>query len=341
MVSSVLRPLNVAAVAALALALGLVFWQLPTPYWFDEANTIAYVRQPVRRMLQLVAHDFAPPAYYLVLQGWVRVFGDGEVATGSLSLVFAMFALYLTYSFGRALGGAEVARTAAVLFGVSAAFIFSASETRMYAMLMALAVAAAWGSYGLLTDGRWRWALLLLMALLAGSATHYAFWFFALGLPVAFAVSRGLRGRGPGLRRFGVTWWLGAVGISLLLPLLVVQLRGWYFTPEPKWVDQHPLTWQFLWRVPGELILTPADDWPWWLAAVVGAAVLLVAGRGLIGSWRSIPAPAALLLVMIAFPLFVLVGLNVQVPRYAVAVAPLMSLLLAVGVHRFRPAWRP
>ena len=41
--------------------------------------------------------DGSPPLYYLLLHGWMAIFGETEAATRALSLVFALVAVPVAY----------------------------------------------------------------------------------------------------------------------------------------------------------------------------------------------------------------------------------------------------
>src|SRR6185436_1082752 len=71
------RPMVVLGVLAI-LALGVVVrFVCRSDLWADEALSVAIARLPVDRILSALRHDGAPPLYYLLLHGWMRVFGTG------------------------------------------------------------------------------------------------------------------------------------------------------------------------------------------------------------------------------------------------------------------------
>lgn len=89
-----------------------------------------------------------PPTYYVLLQWWMRLFGDSEAALRSLSVACNVAALPLVFLLSRQLTGRREALVAALLFALSPIGLNFAQEARVYAMtlppaaLVLLAVAA-------------------------------------------------------------------------------------------------------------------------------------------------------------------------------------------------------
>jgi hypothetical protein len=86
--------------------------------------------------------DGAPPLYYLLLNGWMSLFGNSEVATHTLSLLFALAvvptALWAGWSPLRASNGLGVRRP-----GRLNPFLATyANETRMYTLVALLVMVA-------------------------------------------------------------------------------------------------------------------------------------------------------------------------------------------------------
>src|SRR5580700_5651505 len=61
--------------------------------WLDEALTVDRARLPVSQIAESVKHDGAPPLYYYLLHFWMRVFGQSDLATRSLSGVIGVLTL--------------------------------------------------------------------------------------------------------------------------------------------------------------------------------------------------------------------------------------------------------
>lgn len=57
-------------------------------YWRDEAFSVLLASKNLKEIIALTIKDIHPPLYYLLLNIWIRLFGDAEHITRSLSLLF-------------------------------------------------------------------------------------------------------------------------------------------------------------------------------------------------------------------------------------------------------------
>jgi hypothetical protein len=136
-----LRPVE-AAVVAVAVATGLVlrFWT-HSHLWLDEALTVDIARLPLGDIGAALRQDGHPPLYYVLLHGWMDVFGQSDIAVRALSGVFAVIALPLGWLAGRRAGGPRAGWAFVVLLSLSPFAIRYGTETRMYSLLMVLVLA--------------------------------------------------------------------------------------------------------------------------------------------------------------------------------------------------------
>jgi mannosyltransferase len=82
-----------------------------------------------------------PPLYYILLAGWMRVFGTSEQAIRSLSVAASVLALPLLYLLGRELGTRSQALLGSLLFALSPFALYFAQEARAYALTLIPATA--------------------------------------------------------------------------------------------------------------------------------------------------------------------------------------------------------
>ncbi|MGH9025376.1 MAG: glycosyltransferase family 39 protein [Acidimicrobiia bacterium] len=132
-----------------AIAAGVVLrFVTRSELWLDEALTVNVASLPIDEISDALRQDGAPPLYYVLLHGWMEVFGTGNFAVRALSGVFGVLTIPAMWFAGRRLGGRHadervrqvVATTAVVLFATSPFAIRYATETRMYALVMLLVV---------------------------------------------------------------------------------------------------------------------------------------------------------------------------------------------------------
>lgn len=171
------RPLRV--IATLAVIVGVLLrLYTRSELWLDEALTVHIAELPLRELPDALRRDGAPPLYYVLLHGWMRVFGDGNVAVRSLSALFSVATLPLLMRAGRRVGGPVVGWAALALLATSPFAIRYATEARMYS-LVALLVAAGWLAVTNALESRRR-VHLAAVGLCAGALllTHY--WSFYL-----------------------------------------------------------------------------------------------------------------------------------------------------------------
>lgn len=124
--------------AAVAVAAALVLSRR-TGLWLDEAQSVAIARLPLSGLVDALRTDGSPPLFYVLLHGWIRLFGTGDVAVRSLSAVFAV----ATVPVAVAAAQRTLGRRAGLLAGavvVSAPFFYRyATEARMYSLVVLLA----------------------------------------------------------------------------------------------------------------------------------------------------------------------------------------------------------
>jgi mannosyltransferase len=112
-----------------------------TNLWLDEANSWLLAKYPVRELLANLRTSPGSPLYFLLLHGWVRVFGDSESALRALSLIVSLALVPLTYALGARVLGRRAAFMGTLLLAVSPLQLYFAQEARVYMMVAVLATA--------------------------------------------------------------------------------------------------------------------------------------------------------------------------------------------------------
>ena len=95
-----------------------------------------------------------PPTYYLLLRGWIAVWGDSATALRSLSAVAGILCVPVAYLLGTELGGRRQALASALLFALCPTSIYFAQETRVYALFMLAASLVLWAAAVFQRDGK-------------------------------------------------------------------------------------------------------------------------------------------------------------------------------------------
>ncbi|HET9690007.1 MAG TPA: glycosyltransferase family 39 protein [Acidimicrobiales bacterium] len=343
--------LAVAGVAGVVLR----FW-CPSALWLDETLSVNIAKLPLTRIPGALAHDGAPPLYYVALHLWMEVFGRSDAAVRSLSGLVSVGTIPLFWRAGHRLGGRPVAWAALVL-GVASPFAIEyAATARMYSLMV------LWGVVGLLAVTRalatpTRRNLVAVGAVTAAMLyTHY--WAtFVVAVTGGWLLWRIWReGRGVPIRadQPGTRPVFGAMvlGSLLWLPWAPVFVYQTLHTGTP-WTSA---------AGPADLLGIFGDyagPGPWGLLlayCLFALAALGIFGRraeatAATGGRRAVllvtrpnPAIASVAAVLAGvLVLAVVAGAAAQaafVARYAAVVLPLFLLVVATGVGLFEPRVR-
>ena len=323
----------VVVATVVAIGVGLRFFAR-SDLWLDEALTVNVARLPLSRLPEALRHDGAPPLYYVLLHGWMRVFGTGDFAVRSLSSVCSVASLPLAWMAGRRVGGRTAAAGTLVVVASSPFAIRYATEARMYSLVGLLVLAGFLALSKALqkpTAGRLVAIGLVTAALLL---SHYwaVYLLAATGLALVPLARRGPRREAA--RRVLVAMAGGGVVFAPWLPVFVYQARHtgtpWAYPPNPV-----------------SIIDTLSDyagghRWlaPFLLLMLLGLTALGVFGRSIDGHHVELDLrtrPRARPLAVAAFGtmgLAVVAGMVTHagfVTRYTAVVFPLVALLAGLG----------
>jgi hypothetical protein len=189
-------------------------------FWIDEGISVGVAHHHWTSIPHVLRQDGSPPAYYLLLGLWIRVFGDGERATHVLSLVFALACIPLSYAAGRSVFNRTTGLVCAVLVALDPYLTYYAQETRMYTMEAFFSILVAWAYVNGILRGSRAWSVALALSLAALLYTHNWALFVCAGLAATtLIVAR------SHWRRFALV----AVGVAVLyapwLPTLLYQVQ--------------------------------------------------------------------------------------------------------------------
>ncbi len=327
-----------AAVGVVALGV-LVRFVTVSHLWLDEAQTVAIAALPLGELAEALRRDGAPPLFYVLLHGWMEVFGTGELSTRFLSGIFAVAALPLTWLAGRRLGGTRVAWAAVLLLASSPFAVRYATEARMYSMVVLLVLVGYLAVMELLERPSSRRAAagvgLVTGALLL---THYwsLYLVFVVGLTLVAVARRGVGTSRAGARRGLVAMAVGSLAFVPWVPSFLYQLQH---TGTP-------------WGGPGKLrtvfdTITSFAGGYWDPGLVLGAiyfslTALALMGRALDGrrieiDLRTRPPGRHLFVVgfgtLVVAILATVIGRSAFAIRYASVVFPMALLLVALGTE--------
>ncbi len=204
--------------------------------WIDEANSVIIAQENPSGLIERLRFDSNPPAYYLLLHGWIRTFGDSAVAVRSLSVLFGACLVAGVFLFARRFFSFRVAAMASLLICLSPIQVVWSQQARMYTLLPLLGLVSMWFLWKAVFEGTIRsLAGYVLTTLLCLYVHNYAFYL----LPAHFLFlvwSGALRAR-PGV--WAICGLCIVAGYAPWLPTVLTQLqnKGHYSWFIPIWED--------------------------------------------------------------------------------------------------------
>jgi mannosyltransferase len=212
--------LPVALTLLTALSLFLRSRELNAGLWIDEGISVGIAHHHWSSIPGLLNQDGSPPAYYMLLGLWIRLFGDGERATHTLSLIFGLGCVPLAFALGRAVFDRTTGVVCAVIAALDPYLTYYAQETRMYELEAFLSLVVTYAYVQGVLRGRRAWAIAFVPAVDLMVYTHNWALFACVGLAVATAVVARER-----LKLFALV----AAGVAVLylpwVPTILSQVR--------------------------------------------------------------------------------------------------------------------
>lgn len=320
------------------------------PLWLDEALSVNIARLPVSKLADALRHDGHPPLYYVLLHGWMRLAGTGNLAVRSLSGLLSVATLPLAYLAGRRLGGQRLAWGTVVVLALSPYFLRYGSETRMYSLVILLVFAGFLLVSAPLASGAetvvswWRAGGVTLVTAALLWSHYWSMWLVAaVGALVAVRIAQTRRRHGSWDRnalKLLAAMTVGASSFVAWLPVLAYQAAH---TGTP---------WARAFR-PASMVVSSIQEFaggPYSEPQVLMYLMIALVVVGLFGvgidAWRlrldvrvrpDARAPAAVLAATMAVASVVGIATRSAFsPRYAAIYFPLFVLLVALGIDRFR-----
>jgi len=240
-------PLAALLILAAALRIGTLNLQ---SFWYDEAYTPVHVLHASlgATLSSVVHHENTPPLWYVLIWGFSRLFGTGEVALRLPSALAGTAAVAVAWGIGRELAGRRAAVATAALVAVNPLFVWYSQEARAYGLFVFFAALSMWCCLRAEESPTPKRLAAFAASGAAALATHY----FAVFLVVPMCVwllwrctrrripGEGSAGteRGRAVWPGGAVWAVAAIGATgaALVPLALAQ--GGHGT---QWIGEWPL----------------------------------------------------------------------------------------------------
>jgi mannosyltransferase len=301
--------------------------------WLDESQTVNIASRSLPHLFSALREDGAPPLYYVVLHGWMAVFGTSSFAVRSLSGIFSVAALPVMAVVAkrfRLLGGSP---WPAVLLLATCPFVIRyATETRMYSLVLLLVLLALVAYERVWAVGGGRPAIAA--AVVTGALVLTQYWaLFLLATAGAAALVAMWRGVSRARRLF-IPMVIGALAFVPWLPAFAYQSAhtGAPWGPPPG--IEVPFVALGGWV--GDGLASPVLRWAYYLLTAIALAGYARPGGGLTFRRPVRRRPLFLLAFALAALLLGTVASEVSAsaysPRYTtIAIAP-MLLVVAAGL---------
>lgn len=208
------------------------------PVDLDEPFSIFYSQQPLAEFVPFLLKGNNPPLYFILLSGWIKLFGISAFALRFLSLIFACLTIIPLFKLSKKVVKKEFA------IGVCGFFIFStfnhyhALEMRMYSLMVLETVTIVYLLYIWFFEEK-RYFLLLGILNAALLYTHYL-GIFIVGIElILFAIYY----RSVGRKGFVFGFIAFAFSSLLFLPMLVKSISNVSnFASSGTWLETPNLT---------------------------------------------------------------------------------------------------
>jgi mannosyltransferase len=308
---------------ALALALG-AFGLGDKGLWYDEVASAQFALRGPRDWV--ADHNMA--LYYALLGAWVRLFGHGEIALRSLSVLFFAASVPIAYLLAEALFGQRVARSAGLLLACNSMLVHFAQEVRGYMLAVLLLLISGLALVRLLERRKLGWALVHGIASGLSLYGHlFALWVaIAQACAVCWLLRRADSPRGLLLLSQGIA---GSIALPLLLQAFATGAGQISWIHRPTWRS----AWESLvmWSGGGQL-----------LAAAYGAGFLGFSAIAL-GRSRAARLPESVGNVLVLSWWWVPIALTFGIsllwtpivhPKYLLVIVPALVIGVAVALDR-------
>ncbi len=311
--------------------------------WCDEGSSLMLSNYTLSGIWFHAAHDVHPPLYFMLLHGWIALFGDSLMSIRALSVLPGIESVFLGMWLVRLIATQRAALLAGILLALLPTAVRYSQEVRMYSLLGMWLIAATIALvYWVNSPQKTRYLVIYTLLMTAAFYTHYftafcviAHWLYLLLLSTRNSVAGALIKR--------PAWWISNASIVVLfapwLPGLADLLQhmdelkaggdvGWENPVDARALPS--MIWQVLMQSEGTKIPGPL----FWLAPLV-----LFAGAVWVAVRDNTPYKFhALIVIYTLLPILLIYAISFVSPmfieRYVTFAALGLPLIVAIAVDR-------
>jgi uncharacterized membrane protein len=108
----------------------------------DEPFTIYWAQADLKELFGLFKDENNPPAFFLMLHFWIKIFGTSIISVRFLPTLFASLAVIFIYRIGNRFFNNYVAIVASLIYTFSNIVTYHAHDVRVYSLFILLSVAS-------------------------------------------------------------------------------------------------------------------------------------------------------------------------------------------------------
>lgn len=191
----------------------------------SESNLNDFSQTLINLFRGIVGGEPHPPLFFITQHFWLRLFGNSEIATRSLNVIFSLAAMVCSYGLGRFYLGHRGGLLLTALVTTNPFYLFHSLNLRMYTSLLLWTILSAWSLLKIIDQTEKKltlpekilWNLLLIISVTAGCLTFYlfAYWVITLAVVVLYLDRR--------------KWWQHAIrlgtGVLITIPWVLWGTR--------------------------------------------------------------------------------------------------------------------
>ncbi|MBT3538805.1 DUF2723 domain-containing protein [Candidatus Parcubacteria bacterium] len=145
-------PLILILICSLTISAISIFYR--GDFTFDEMFSTHYSLLPWVDAIKYWVMETNPPLHTLLLRGWLAIFGNTEIISRSLSVIFSAGSIILLYTFARNFLSQKHAVLSSSILIFSSSFIHLSTEARSYSLFLFLTIASFYLFYSIFFDNK-------------------------------------------------------------------------------------------------------------------------------------------------------------------------------------------
>jgi mannosyltransferase len=300
--------------------------------WRDEAFSILVAEKPINFFFAKLT--FEPPLYYLLLHFWMKIFGESEIATRSLSFLGLTLATIIMIFWSKKIfKKSYLSWFIPILFFINPMLIYYGFEVRTYGWYIFFATLSMWAYI----EKKWIW---FTIATIGGFYTHtyFLFTFATQGVHYLITNHRSIFHKFT-IKKLIQDKIILSMGISIIciFPWIIKVIHeasklknSWYF----------PVNFNLIKSVLGNLFLG-YEGTPWFMwndTALISIGLLILFALALINKKTRILAFYFFMAIVI--PLTIVIGVSfikpLYVNRYLISVSISEVILVGLGLYSIK-----